>query len=73
VRFKEVRLDELFKGSSNYYEIPEYQRAYQWDTFEKKRRNQVKEFWEDLNEFIDSGSEFPLGNIIILKKEINIK
>ncbi len=68
MRFNEKRLKQLFEDSSSYYVVPEYQRAYEWDTYEKRRRNQVKEFWEDLNEFIDSSSDFPMGNIIILKK-----
>ena len=73
MRFEEKRLSELFSDSSSYYKVPEYQRAYEWDTNEKRKRNQVKEFWEDLNEFIDSGSDFPMGNIIILKKAMNMK
>jgi len=68
MRFNEKRLKQLFEDSSSYYVVPEYQRAYEWDTYEKRRRNQVKEFWEDLNEFIDSSSDFPMGNIITLKK-----
>jgi uncharacterized protein with ParB-like and HNH nuclease domain len=68
MRFEEKRLNELFRDSSSYYTVPEYQRAYEWDTSEKRKRNQVKEFWEDLNEFIDSSSDFPMGNIIVLKK-----
>ena len=68
MRFEEKRFKELFSDIGSYYEIPEYQRAYEWDTFEKKKRNQVKEFWEDLNEFISSNSEFLMGNVILLKK-----
>ncbi len=68
MRFEERRLMELFENSFSYYKVPEYQRAYEWDTNEKRKRNQVKEFWEDLNEFLESDSDFPLGNIIILKK-----
>lgn len=68
MRFEEKRLSELFGDSSSYYKIPEYQRAYEWDTNEKRKKNQVKEFWEDLNEFIDSDSDFPMGNIVILKR-----
>lgn len=68
MRFDEKRLKKLFDNSSSYYKVPEYQRAYEWDTNEKRKRNQVKEFWEDLNEFIESNSDFPMGNIIILKK-----
>lgn len=66
MKFNEKRFKELFEGSFSYYVVPEYQRAYEWDTYGIKK--QVKEFWEDLNEFIDSGSDFPRGNIIILKK-----
>lgn len=68
MRFEEKRFKELFSDISSYYEIPKYQRAYEWDTFEKKKRNQVKEFWEDLNEFISINSEFPMGNVILLKE-----
>lgn len=68
MRFEEKRLEGLFNNSSSYYKVPEYQRAYEWDTNEKRKRNQVREFWEDLNEFIDNNSEFLIGNIIILKR-----
>jgi len=68
MRFEEKRFKKLLEDSSSYYKVPEYQRAYEWDTNEKRKRNQVKEFWEDLNEFIDGRSDFPMGNIIILKK-----
>ena len=68
MRFKEKRLEDLFDKSSSYYKVPEYQRAYEWNTNEKRKRNQVREFWEDLNEFIESNSDFPMGNIIILKR-----
>jgi len=68
MKFEEKRFSRLFtESSSHYYLIPRYQRAYEWDTNEKKKRNQVKEFWEDLKEFIGSKFDFPLGNIIILK------
>ena len=68
MRFEEKRFKKLFEGSSSYYKVPEYQRAYEWDIAERRKRNQVKEFWEDLNEFIESNSDFPMGNIIIFKK-----
>ena len=69
MRFEEKRLKQLFEDSSSYYEVPEYQRAYEWNTNEKRKRNQVKEFWEDLNEFLESSYDFPMGNIIILKSD----
>jgi len=68
MRFEEKRFENLFSNSSHYYTVPKYQRAYEWDTNERRKRNQVREFWEDLNEFVESESDFPLGNIIILKK-----
>ena len=64
---EEKRFKKLFEGSSSYYRVPAYQRAYEWDIAERRKRNQVKEFWEDLNEFIESNSDFPMGNIIIFK------
>ena len=67
MRFEEKRFKKLFEGSSSYYRVPAYQRAYEWDIAERRKRNQVKEFWEDLNEFIESNSDFPMGNIIIFK------
>jgi len=69
MQFKEKTLRELFSESNKVsYIIPEYQRPYEWNTNEKKKRNQVREFWEDLKEFLNSDSQFPLGNIIVLKK-----
>ena len=68
MRFEEKRFENLFSNSSHYYVVPKYQRAYEWDTKEENKRSQVKEFWEDINEFVKSESDFPLGNIIILKK-----
>ena len=66
--FAKKSFRELFEAWFVQFRIPEYQRAFEWDTNEKRKRNQVKEFWEDLQEFMDSTSAFPLGNIIVLKE-----
>ena len=67
MELKKRTLKELFDEPMAQFIIPEYQRAYEWDTKEERKRNQVKEFWEDLNEFLKSQVEFPLGNIIVLR------
>jgi len=68
MRFYERRFEELFDFRKS-YSIPMYQRAYEWDTNEKNKKNQVREFWEDINEFLESNSDFPLGNFTFLRME----
>ena len=45
MRFEEERFKKLLEDSSSHYKVPEYQRAYEWDTNERRKRNQVREFW----------------------------
>jgi len=44
MRFSEKRLQDLFTNPMETFSIPMYQRAYEWNTNEKKQKNQVKEF-----------------------------
>lgn len=50
---------DLFRG--NVLEVPDYQRAYSWDTY-----RQVATFWADLQDYVKSGSVQPyyLGHFL---------
>jgi uncharacterized protein with ParB-like and HNH nuclease domain len=62
--FERLEGNEIFVGKL--YEIPEYQRYYEWEVG-KKYIGQVDQFWEDIKGYFDSSNPFPLGVFILQK------
>ena len=64
-------IERIFSGSF-LYTIPQYQRDYDW------KKQQIKEFWDDIIDFYDNSSEktYFLGPIVLVKvpneKSMNI-
>lgn len=58
-RFRLVR--ELFGKTSAKFEVPPYQRGYEWS------KNEFKDLWLDINRIGDQVDKHFLGNVILLR------
>lgn len=60
-KFRTVR--ELFEKPGAQFEVPPYQRGYEWD------KKEFEDLWLDLSRIGDEVDRHYLGNIILLEKE----
>lgn len=62
-------INDLFSG--NRIMVPDYQRAYSWNTTEKNENGHVNTFLNDLLDYIKSGSSAPyyFGHFLFEQKD----